>query len=281
MSVVIEKGITIIDPETGMEIELVKDPDTCEYVQFEWRDIEEYKGLYQVSNYGHVRSLDRFTISKSGVSREFKGKVMKLAPSGGYLTVSLYKNGTSTTYLVHRLVSKAFINNPKGLKYVNHKKPKRSDNRITNLEWCTQQENIFHAHSLNLSHKGEKTHTSKLKEEEVLEICELLDTTKMTNVDIGNKYGVSAGAISCINTGKSWNYLTGRRESRTVFDKNGKNNHASKSVVNCRGEVFSTIKEAARVYGISRSTLRDALNNRRDTAGKYKDGTKINWKLNL
>ncbi|WP_300905716.1 NUMOD4 domain-containing protein [uncultured Bacteroides sp.] len=117
----------------------------------EWRDIQGYEGLYQVSNLGKVRSLDReiTAVSRWGTPQKYtaKGRVLKGSFSTvGYPQVQLSKEGTITTYQVHRLVAMAFLANPDNLSEVNHKNEDKCDNRACNLEWCDRD---YNAHYLN------------------------------------------------------------------------------------------------------------------------------------
>lgn len=108
----------------------------------EWKDIEEYKGLYQVSNYGRVKSLDRWVDNKGNSKRPIKGKILKPVEHNGYQHVLLFKNGNYKKYFVHRMVAMAFIPNPDNLPIINHKDEKPSNNRVDNLEWCDCKYNI-------------------------------------------------------------------------------------------------------------------------------------------
>lgn len=112
----------------------------------QWKDIQNYKGIYQVSNYGRVKSLGRtleretrwgnissFTISE---------KIKKIAKNNkGYNTVNLCKNCKSKHYLLHRLVAQAFIPNPKQYNEIDHINENKDDNKINNLMWCSRQYN--------------------------------------------------------------------------------------------------------------------------------------------
>lgn len=99
-----------------------------------WRDIEGYEGLYQVSNMGRVRSLDR----KDAQGHHRKGILRKQRKDrDGYLHVTLGRDGKKTIYQVHRLVAAAFISNPNRYPVINHKDENPSNNRVENLEWCT------------------------------------------------------------------------------------------------------------------------------------------------
>lgn len=106
-----------------------------------WKPIPCYEGLYEVSNYGNIRSLFRYK------------KVLKPWDIGtGYLMIYLSKEKTRKAFLVHRLVANAFIPNPEGKPQVNHIDENRANNSADNLEWCTCKENHDHGlHSKRLS----------------------------------------------------------------------------------------------------------------------------------
>lgn len=113
----------------------------------EWKDIAEYTGLYQVSNFGRVRSLERVVVYRDGRVRTFPGVMLSpgLCRTGtGYWIVVLSKRGKTTTFYVHVLVAEAFIPKPEGKVEVNHIKDSRN-NMATNLEWVTHQENAIHS----------------------------------------------------------------------------------------------------------------------------------------
>ena len=96
-----------------------------------WQDIEGYEGRYQVSDTGQVKSLLR----GDRILKPFK-------TNAGYLYVNLYKNGVVNKFRVHRLVARTFIPNPKNLPEVNHIDEVKTNNKVTNLEWCTRKYNM-------------------------------------------------------------------------------------------------------------------------------------------
>ena len=104
-----------------------------------WKDIEDYKGLYQVSNLGRVRSIK----NKTKIKEPF-------IINSGYSTVNLYKNNKNKKTLIHRLVAQAFILNPKKLPQVNHIDGNKLNNRQENLEWCSNSDNMLHASKTGL-----------------------------------------------------------------------------------------------------------------------------------
>lgn len=99
-----------------------------------WKDIEGYEGLYQISNWGRVRSL-----KYKGGSKE---RILKPCISGrGYLYVSLCKNHKRKNHYIHRLVGKAFLDNPDNLNEINHKDEDKKNNHANNIEWCDRKYN--------------------------------------------------------------------------------------------------------------------------------------------
>ena len=109
----------------------------------EWRDIKGYEGLYQVSNLGKVRSLDRYRKQKGNSIAFIKGRILKhtVCSTTGYCMVALYKDKGIKMCTIHRLVAKAFLPNPGNLPQVNHKNECKWDNTVWNLEWCTREYN--------------------------------------------------------------------------------------------------------------------------------------------
>ena len=131
-----------------------------------WKDVVGYEGLYQVSNFGNVKSL--------GNNFTRKERFLKLSPqSKGYLTVVLQKNATRKMVLVHRLVAEHFIDNSESKPQVNHINGDKTDNRVENIEWVSHRENLDHAIKNNLTLKGEENRNSKLKDSDVIKIHSL------------------------------------------------------------------------------------------------------------
>ena len=168
-----------------------------------WKDIEGYEGLYQVSNLGRVRSLNRITNGKFG-NRSLclrKGRILKPRKISLYTGVYLSKNGHVKNYTIHRLVAQAFIPNPQNKLEVNHIDGNKLNNKVDNLEWATRSENEQHAYrtGLNKIRNGKDNKISK----RILQID--INTNKIINVfygtgDIKRKYGYSSSPIiRCCN----------------------------------------------------------------------------------
>lgn len=118
----------------------------------EWRDIENFTS-HQVSNLGRIKRKSRISINRNRI-HSLKEKILITSKSyHGYFKVSLMCDGRQEFIRVHRLVAKAFIINPDGKATVNHKNGIKSDNRVENLEWCTQSENLKHAWRTGLIRK--------------------------------------------------------------------------------------------------------------------------------
>ena len=116
----------------------------------EWKPVVGYEGVYEVSNTGKVKVLERRTPYKSGPTVAIRPeKILSLSTDkDGYKIVTLTKQGNSTTKKVHRLVAEAFIDNPLLLPQVNHINGIKSDNSAGNLEWCSARDNIRHKFSV-------------------------------------------------------------------------------------------------------------------------------------
>ena len=107
-----------------------------------WKDINGYKGLYQISNKGNVKSIR-------------KNKILKHQILQGYPVVQLSRFYKRHTYEIHRLVAQAFIPNPNNYPFINHKNEDRADFSIENLEWCNQKMNVNYS-KRKMYHKFEE-----------------------------------------------------------------------------------------------------------------------------
>lgn len=155
-----------------------------------WKNIDGYEGLYQVSNLGRVRSLDRVVTYRNGVSHPYKGKILvPVKYNGLYLQVYLGRGRHKT---IHRLVATAFVFNPKPGIYnvINHKDENPSNNRWDNLEWCTQGYNLWYGSNCNRnSYKRKPVEMLDLKGNFLRKFCSIKSAAAFINVlpsSVGN-----------------------------------------------------------------------------------------------
>ncbi len=138
-------------PWKNLSLKLLKKrKDGIVYIE-KWEAIKDYEGMYEISNFGRVKSLAR------EVMREYKDrksnyifipeKILRQnnLQTGGYCAVNLCKDGNHVSMKIHRLVAIAFIPNPENKPEVNHKRGVKTDNHRTELEWSTKSENITHS----------------------------------------------------------------------------------------------------------------------------------------
>lgn len=125
-----------------------------------WKDVKGYEGLYQVSNSGLIRSVERFDCK----NKRQQEVILKHSNNGkGYSNVVLCKNGKPRTFYIHKIVAEAFIPKIEGKNFINHKDGNKQNNNVNNLEWCTRSENMKHAYKNGLAHVVNK----KLSDEDI------------------------------------------------------------------------------------------------------------------
>lgn len=151
-----------------------------------WKPVVGYEGFYEVSNLGRVRSVGKEVVQMNhGKYRKtyYSAKIItQFYHWNGYLRVHLTTHKKTKSVFVHRLVAQAFIPTPNENLTVNHKNGKKDDNRLENLEWCTQQENINHAIKTGLI-KNRKKPVCKLDENGV--VLETFESAREASESLG------------------------------------------------------------------------------------------------
>ena len=160
-----------------------------------WKDINGFRELYQISNLGRVRRKDNFKVLKP------------LSISKGYKGVRLYETkDKARTKKIHRLVAEYFIPNPLNLPQVNHKDGNKSNNRIDNLEWCSNEFNMNHAIMNKLIKLGEQRPCSKCTEKSLLLLQRLIECS-FTIKQLSIIYCISKNSMKEIIRGKTYGHL--------------------------------------------------------------------------
>lgn len=176
----------------------------------EWRDVPGYERLYQVSNLGRVRSLDRIT-SFGKNKKLVKGKVLSNSnlDAYGYIQVGLSKGNIVETRKVHRLVLLTFVGPaPKGMETRHFPNKDRTDNRLTNLSWGTVQQNKADRVVQGTSDRGSNNPMAKLTESEVVAIIRRSKSGKESQNTIAADYGITQSQVSNILNRKVWKHIT-------------------------------------------------------------------------
>lgn len=185
-----------------------------------WKPIKYYEGLYEISNYGRVKSVERTVYSSDGerICGYVKEHYVPQHDNGrGYLFVSLWKDNKSKREYVHRLVALTFIDNPTRLPQVNHKDEDKQNNYVENLEWCDATYN--------------NTYGTKI-------------TRQVATSEDNGVYAKSSERMRVNNPNKGqW--------------KRGKNAYAKKVI--CDGIVFNCIKDCAEYYKVNYCSMRGWL----------------------
>jgi hypothetical protein len=153
------------------------------------------KDKYAVTLCGKVYSIKSKKFLSAGLSKR------------GYLTVNLYQDGEGKTFPVHRLVAMAYLDNPDNLPVVNHKNGDKTDNRVSNLEWCTQKDNILHAVETGLQKPIDYDEMRHLSDDEAHEVCSLLDSGFRVK-DICSLLGYSQNTVSRIKAGITYKEIS-------------------------------------------------------------------------
>lgn len=215
-----------------------------------WMDIKGYEGLYQVSNYGRIKSLRGWN-GKRHVKREkiingwqqYSNKKYEYKRN----VVSLLKDGRRKEFKVHQLVAKAFVPNPNGFSVVNHKDFNPLNNYSENLEWTSFQENIAYSRI-----NGRFLRIPKTEYKNIMKMYELGDST----IKISNIYGVSHTTIlrilkKCgVNSSRSYSKYNIDLNELLHDLKSGNSNQQLAKKYNCSLDIIATRKHQFKEMGI-------------------------------
>lgn len=162
-----------------------------------WKSVVGCEGVYEVSDQGNVRSLDRTTTNGT----RLKGKPLKPFNQNGYPAVSIWKGGKKRVVLVQTLVAEAFIGEQPESYSVYQENGDKWDNRLANLRYRWRGEAVREAKRARASGIGENHHSAKLKERDVSEIRR--QRGEKTNSQLAQEYGVSETTIGLVQQGRT------------------------------------------------------------------------------
>lgn len=178
-----------------------------------WKPVVGYKdgfydGLYEISNFGKFKMLPRTLNCQKGV-RVTKEKIVFGSNSWGYRTVVMKKDRIRLQIGVHILVANAFIPNPENKYSVNHIDGVRSNNKVENLEWATQLEQVHHAIKTGLARyiKGEERSNSIVNENIVKLMRKEYSENRTSYAKIGKKYGLARSTVGHIIRKQKWKHV--------------------------------------------------------------------------
>ena len=171
-----------------------------------WKPISGYKNIYSISSFGRIRS------ERKDSSRTWIGRILKPQKQHrGYLDVSLSKNKIKKRFLIHRIVSQAFIGNEPNNCHVNHKDTNKKNNNYKNLEYMTPKQNSQHALKNGLLKpnimKGIKNPNSKLNDKKVIIIRNLYKNKKLNHYQLAFKFKVNHQVIWSVIHKKTWRHI--------------------------------------------------------------------------
>jgi len=172
-----------------------------------WKDVPGYVGYYEVSNFGKVRSVDRYVNNHKGERALRKGKVLTdTLDDKGYVRYTFRMGKSKKMKRGHRLVAEAFIPNPNQYTIINHKDGNKANNHISNLEWCTHRQNSQHAESMGLVNhvKGSKHHKATTTEDDVRKMRRLYAKGNHTQKQIAEIFSINPNTIKHILAGRTW-----------------------------------------------------------------------------
>ena len=175
----------------------------------QWKPIVGYEGLYEVSDQGRVRSLDRWLSCRDGQRQWHRGRVLKQFSNGnGYQGVSLSNlcNGYNPKRLyVHSLVLESFVGPRPNGHQAAHNDGDRSNNRLSNLRWATVSDNLADKLDHGTHQFGEQNPVAILSEADVLSIRHRY--YRGIGATLAREYGVNPGTIYSIVKKRNWGWL--------------------------------------------------------------------------
>jgi hypothetical protein len=174
-----------------------------------FKDIIGYEGLYQISNLGNVKSLEKKLKNGNGYAVRKEIIMTPGKKENDYLFVYLCKNGSKKAFYVHRLVAIHYIPNPENKPEVNHKKSNKTDNRYFMLEWNTREENLVHSYKEGTRKPqfGSSNSAARLTENKVKKIREIYSLGETSQRKLAESFNVSHAIIHGVINKTRWSHV--------------------------------------------------------------------------
>ena len=182
-----------------------------------WRPVVGYEGVYEVSNKGRIKSLERIVNTKNRKIHK-RESIRNLKIHDGYYYITLAKNSKRETLAVHRIVAMAFLDKPNGKNHIDHINTNRLDNRVENLKWCTRLENARNPitrQNVILAHKNESYLKKAQMAKTILGKAKIVYKYSVENKYIESYESISNAARSIRNT----NFKSAKARISLVLDK--------------------------------------------------------------
>ncbi|AIS73894.1 HNH endonuclease [Lactobacillus phage Ldl1] len=243
-----------------------------------WKTYPDYDFI-EVSNLGRIRTKDRIITRKDGKKYSAGGQVLnQQIKKNGYMQVCVRVNGKKVYLLTHRMVAICFIPNPNDYPEVNHKDNDRTNNVVSNLEWCTHEYNIAYKERYGVSARE----ATKVLRHHVFAIN--LKTGKVLRFESQNEaarqLGVSRSSIYAVINGEQYvagNYWVTEDESEITEEKirEIRVNMKLCPMIAVNPETFEVFWfesqcEAGRQLGVYQSNISDVINGKRNkTCGHW------------
>jgi hypothetical protein len=252
-----------------------------------WRDVVGYEGLYQVSNLGRVKSLDRTFTDAEGKTCTRRGKVLKQSlKRDGYLHVTLYGENARKTCSVHRLVAMAFFDVDANRHYVDHIDGDKTNNNANNLRWCTPSENTNYAierGTIRLDkfaeaakkateRRGRKWCMTRIMREDGVIYESIAEAAK----DLGVKRAAIHNALKGVTKTCKGHTLRviGKQSIDEAYARGAANSlrqitEQARPVIRSDGKWFPSVRAAARAIGAKDSNIGKVAQGKRNTCMGY------------
>jgi len=166
----------------------------------EWRPVVGFEGLYEVSSYGRVRSLDRWVAGPHGSQRQWKGRILRpVTGSHGYVTFNI--GGKSMC--AHVLIAAAFIGPRPDGHYVRHLDDNKGNNLLSNIGYGLPKDNAADALRNGRRPLGSQRPNAKITEQDALAIR----ASSASYGELADMYGIGRATLSSLKNGKTWKHV--------------------------------------------------------------------------